>query len=333
MSHQMSVAIVYEVSGNPLFCDSAESYEDRLTEFASPSEVNQIIELLHSRGIATEVVDGPMGLLERASEIKQRGHRVFNKSIGFKGLERKVHVPAICQLFSIPMIGSSAYAMTLARHKFHTNRILCGLGAPVPEARLWTRSDEPEIDDLHFPVIVKPNQESDAVGIDSGAVLGDKALIVSRARWVVDTFEQPAVIEEYIPGEEWKIAVLGNSGTTRVVGAVGVSRNGIPIENSIQSRTDVIEDRLDYYPAQMSPALTIAKNWAVTIHRMLGLRDYSRIDFRLDEKSNPVCMEVSTHPELMRNSSFTLAALQTFPRPEDVLQAIIDAAEDRFSVN
>ncbi|MCZ6653616.1 MAG: hypothetical protein O7D91_11390 [Planctomycetota bacterium] len=328
----MRIAVVYEITDNPLFSTAGQPQDDRLTEFAQPCEVNDLLRLIQDAGYDTEVVDGPAELLRRATEIRRHCGIVFNKSIGFRGLERKIHVPAICQLFDIPFIGSSAYAMTAARHKFHTNCLLRGLGLPVPGTRLYEKHGNVDLESIRPPYIVKPNHESDAIGISTDAVVNSPAAARARARWVVDKFEQPAIIEEFIPGEEWKVAVIGNGTDTTAVGCVGVMRDGVPIVGSLQTRDDVVGNTLSYYQPTRTELVHQAGEYAVKIHTFLGLLDYSRCDFRLSLDETLVCMEVSTHPELRANSSFGAAARLTLGSAREVVRKIIAVACARYQL-
>ena len=320
------IAIVYEISQNPLFESVGESNADRLTEFAQPSEIDSIVSTLKDLGHSIGVIDGPFDLLQRAEDVRAEFDLVFNKSLGFKGIERKIHVPSICLLYGIPMLGSSAYSMTLARHKFHTNRLLAGLGYRVPGAVLMTGQNPPCLESLRLPLIVKPNQESDAVGISTDSVVNGHIEAIARARWIVKTFNQPAIIEEFIGGEEWKIPVLGNLEMAQAMGNVGVMRNGEPILGSLQTRQDLLERRLRHYAVPDNEASAEAKSLAEAVHRDLGLADYSRCDFRLDDEGQVYCLEVSTHPELNRHSSFIAGASIGGQSYSEILESIVRTA-------
>ena len=328
----MRIAVVYEITDNPLFSGTDDPQCDRLTEFAQPGEVNDLLCLIQDAGYDTEVVDGPRDLLRRATDIRSQCSIVFNKSIGFRGLERKIHVPAICQLFDIPFIGSSAYAMTAARHKFHTNCLLRGMGFPVPDAALYDKHGDVGCKSITPPLIVKPNHESDAIGISADAVVNSLEAAQERARWVVNRFKQPAIVEEFISGEEWKVAIIGNGPEASAVGCVGVMRDGVPIVGSLQTRDDVVHNRLTYYHPTRADLVKKASNYAVAIHTFLGLRDYSRCDFRLSRDEDLVCMEVSTHPELGASSSYSTAARLTFGSDCKTLRKIIAAASARYQL-
>ena len=283
LKRDFTLGIIFEMSDNPLFNDESNKLDDRLSEFANPSEINGLIRSFKEIGSNVKVIDGPQGLLNNIASLKPRCDLFFNKSIGFRGLERKISVPAICQLYNLPLLGTSAYAMTLARHKFHTNRLLNGLSILVPRAAIFDRDRKADLSSLRFPVIVKPNHESDAVGISENSVCKNKKDALERAEWVTEKYAQDAIIEEFISGEEWKVSVIGNNESTYSPGIVGVMREGKAIIGSLQTRNDVISHSLDYYKPKKSQHKQQAINIATYVHKAMGLLDYSRTDFRIGE--------------------------------------------------
>ena len=326
----MKIFVVYEISKNPYFTLSQEGFDDRLSEFVQPSEINNLIKALQQNGHQVEVVDGPSELLLRHDDIKQNRGIVFNKSIGYKGLERKIQVPAICQLFSIPCIGTSAYGMTLARHKYHTNLVIMGAGIRTAVSRIVFPGANISLEGLAFPLIVKPNHESDSLGIDENSVHYGPANLEAAINFLHEQFQQPVIIEEFIPGEEWKIPVIGNYPASCAIGGVGVLKNGKTMEGTLQTRKDVIDDMFDYYNLRENQLKDQAMRIAARVHDLLELRDYSRCDFRLDANGELVCMEVATHPDISSNSSFIAAALQIYESYEAIIEKIVNTALARF---
>jgi D-alanine-D-alanine ligase len=331
-STKRHIALVYEISNNPHFDPRVTTNSDSLLTLVRPSEIDRLIQAFKENGYSVEIVDGPQTLAERAPALKASCHFLFNKSIGFVGLERKSAVPAICYLHQLPLVGSGGYAMTLARHKFHTNRLLAGIGYSVPNAVLWRDdSDLSRLEALQYPVIVKPNQESDCLGITSASVVNSPLDAAEQARIVATKFRQPAIVEEIIPGEELRVPVIGNGKSTRAFGCVGVMRNGQPIVGSVLTWEDQLSDGLGYYQIPVSPIRKTLEETASNVHRDLNLRDYSRVDFRLDASGKPVCMEVSTHPELSIDCSFVRAASEILKGYNEIVNEILAAANVRMS--
>jgi D-alanine-D-alanine ligase-like ATP-grasp enzyme len=329
---KFTLGVVYEISENPLLGPGSGTAQDRLAEYANPTEVNRLVRSFKDMGFGIEIIDGPLGLIESAQSGERTYDLLFNKSIGFVGLERKISVPAICQIYNLPFVGTSAYPMTLARHKFHTNRLIHGLSIKVPKAVLLTHGGTVDLSSFRFPVIVKPNHESDAIGIDENSLCDNEKLALERAKRIIDKFSQPAIIEEFIGGEEWKVSVIDNGRNARSTGLVGVMRNGKPIINSLQTRGDVVENTLDYYVPASNCQTIQASDIAVYLHNTLELQDYSRTDFRIGEDGELYCMEVSTHPDISFGSSFVIAAQQSFSNYDAVMRAIIDSACHRYGI-
>ena len=329
----MRIALVYEITNNPYFSPTNVQYDDRLSEFIQPGEINKLVRTFKMLGHQTDVIDGPLGLISGIESLKETRSMVFNKSVGFKGLERKIHVPSICSLYDIPFVGSSAYGMTLARHKYHTNKLLNGMGIRVPESRIIYPGHSVEEHSLRFPVLVKPNFESDSLGISDASVFQNQKGLLPSIKKLHDDFQQPVVIEEYVSGEEWKVPVIGNTDCSKSVGCVGVLKNGQRLTNTLQTREDVIKDELEYYHPHDKKKVRQAKAVAKLIHDQFELRDYSRTDFRISQKNELVCMEVSTHPDLNENSSFVKGAIQSFSSFEEVMSAILNASMKRYDLS
>ncbi|WP_418500492.1 ATP-grasp domain-containing protein [Culturomica massiliensis] len=323
------VGIIYEITNNPYFGKVQENYSNKLSEYVKPSEINWICEAFTNLGFDYQLIDGAEGLLKQKDHFKEFD-LFFNKSIGFKGLERKIIVPSIGQLYHLPMLGTSGYAMTLARHKYHTNRLLKGMGFPVPFAYYFERKEQ--ISKIHkYPVIVKPNAESDALGISERSVCYSFSEVEEKAEELIYDFNQPIIIEEFIPGEEWKVAVIGNNEKTKACGCVNTLKNGLSMNGTLQTREDILNNNLSYDIPQNTSLVTKALSMSEKIHSLLGLNDYSRCDFRIDETGKLYCMEVSTHPYISgKTSSFVMAAMQTFSNFNAVMKQIVDAALKRY---
>jgi D-alanine-D-alanine ligase len=221
--------------------------------------------------------------------------------------------------------------MTLARHKFHTNRLLNGLGFLVPDAcTFYSSCETPRI--KTFPVIVKPNAESDSLGIDEKSVCYTLNEVIAKSKEIIEFFGAPAIIEEFIPGDEIKVAVIGNYTDAMVAGAVSVLKKGKPLLDTFQTREDVMSDYLSYSPLAKTGGLSNSvRKLAKQIHKALELNDYSRIDFRIGAQGAVYCMEVSTHPYIAStNAAFTSAALQKYNSYTEMINAIITTGRKRL---
>lgn len=326
-----TIGIIYEITGNPYF--GAESRQpDQLSEYAYPSEINDICKAFIELNYRYEVIDGAFDLLKRWDEVKQQCLLLFNKSIGFKGLMRKMPVPALGYMYDLPILGSSAYAMTLARHKYHTCQLLKGIGLPTPQAEiLYSLTSALSIN--KFPVIVKPNAESDSLGISESSVCYSMEQVRLKSQELAKSFGFPIIIEEFIEGDEIKAAVIGNLNDAECLGCVRVLKNGESIKGSLQTRDDIIKHTITYENITDHVLNDQIKPIAKYIHKAMELSDYSRVDFRLGSGGKVYCMEVSTHPDISREgSSFIMAALQKYPDYPQIINAIIESCRKRLNI-
>jgi D-alanine-D-alanine ligase len=108
----------------------------------------------------------------------------------------------------IPYVGPDARTMKALIHKTTTHAILSQHGVRVPShCQLEPADTVPEI---VFPAFVKPSNESRSVGVNDDSVVHDVAALKRQVRWVCDTFRQPALVEEYMPGMECTVLLLGS---------------------------------------------------------------------------------------------------------------------------
>jgi D-alanine-D-alanine ligase len=108
----------------------------------------------------------------------------------------------------IPYIGPSSLTMKNLIHKADTHRILAEAGVRVPENHLVPVGSVPP--EIAFPAFVKPESESRSVGISDRSVVHDRAQLVAQVAFVHQTLDQPALVEQYLPGDEYTVLMLGN---------------------------------------------------------------------------------------------------------------------------
>ncbi len=110
----------------------------------------------------------------------------------------------------IPYIGPDSLCMKNMIDKFSTHRILRKNKVAVPNHFLVGPSDP--IPEMDYPAFVKPSCESRSVGISDESVVHNKEELAARIKYVNDTFEQPALVEDFLPGQEFTVLMLGNDG-------------------------------------------------------------------------------------------------------------------------
>jgi D-alanine-D-alanine ligase len=251
----------------------------------------------------------------------------FNIAEGHGRRCREAHAAAVCELMKVPYSHSDVLTLALTLDKWLARRAVSP-DIPVAAARL--------VDDDHFapcglsyPVVVKPNDEGSSKGIrdDSVATSDQHARkLIARLRRL---YGCPVLVEEYLPGAEVTVGVLGNGRDTKVLETMEIA----PVERSdyfLYSVTAKREfrQRVRYFTPPRLGADTRAEVEALALraYRLLGCRDVARIDFRLDARGRPHFLECNPLPGLNPDSSdLVILARATFSHAA-LVQAIFHHA-------
>ncbi len=242
----------------------------------------------------------------------------FNIAEGMGGDAREAQVPALLELLGIPYTGSRVLTNAISLDKTLTKRIWRDRRLPVAPFQEFSLGDEPLRPELKFPLFVKPAREGTGMGVDSNAIVHNEAELRERVRWVIRTYQQPALVETFLSGREFTVGILGRPDAKRYsrhpewydrdgfhrfpVLEVDASRSITPhIYSHPAKAKDVGEEGAPAYlcPASIEPELEKKlKHYAYRAHIVLNALDVSRTDIRLDEEGNPRLMEINTLPGL-----------------------------------
>jgi D-alanine-D-alanine ligase len=273
---------------------------------------------------------------------------VFNIAEGFNGVNREAHVPAICEFFGIPYSGSDPFTLSLCLDKARTKETLSFHGIPTPKFAVVETPGEIESKTagLVFPLFVKPVHEGSSKGITDGNMCWDRRQLLRQTKFLLENYRQPVIVEEYLPGHEFTCAVLGNGAAATVLPIVGMNfdalpKGALPIYSfDAKFVWDRPENPLDIFqcPARITRELQ-ASIGRVTLDafRVLGCRDWARIDVRLDAAGVPNVLEVNPLPGILPdpadNSCLPKAARAAGIGYEELIQSCLRYAAARQGVN
>ena len=211
-------------------------------------------------------------------------------------------VQAVLELGGLAYTGSGVLASALAMEKAAAKRVLRGAGIPTPRfetLEFQTPEDRrAEIEALGFPVIVKPSRVGSSVGLREAADFAGVREAVAEAK----RHDRCVLVEAMLPGREFTVGVVG-AGEGGALEALGVgeivTRSGL-FDYHAKYTPGVAEE---IFPAQIPAALARRlRELAVETHRALGLRDFSRVDYRLDADGAPSVLEANTLPGMTTRS-------------------------------
>jgi D-alanine-D-alanine ligase len=273
---------------------------------------------------------------------------VFNIAEGFRGVNREAHVPAICEFFGIPYSGSDPFTLTLCLDKAKTKETLAFHGIPTPRfAVVEERTDlKPRTAGLELPLFVKPLHEGSSKGITDSNLCRDRDHLEKQTRFLLENYKQPVLVEEYLPGKEFTCAVLGNGDEATVLPVVSMNfetlpKGALPIYSyDAKFVWDRPEKPLDIFqcPARITRELQASiERVTLDAFRVLGCRDWARVDVRLDAAGNPNVLEVNPLPGILPdpadNSCLPKAARAAGIGYDELIQSCLKYAAARQGVD
>jgi D-alanine-D-alanine ligase len=220
---------------------------------------------------------------------------VFNICEGRDGRSREAQIPAILELLEVPYTGSDPLTMAVSLDKGIAKRLLRDRGVPTPDFAVVTDPAQADLIRLPYPLFVKPIHEGTGKGITADSLVKTPKALRDQIAWAVRTYRQPALVEEYLPGREFTVGVLGN-GSAAAIGTMEVLVAD-PDESGVYSSSSKAawEKKVRYrYNADLEPGLrTRVEETAVAAFRALQCRDFGRVDLRCDAAGSPNVMEVN----------------------------------------
>jgi D-alanine-D-alanine ligase len=269
---------------------------------------------------------------------------VFNIAEGLHGASREAQIPAMLDLLGIPYTGSDPLTLGLCLDKRRSKEILAHNGIATPAFTVVTSLAEVPTR-LRYPLIVKPTLEGSSKGVTDKALVHNRLELVSQLEWVLNTYDQPALIEEFLPGREFTVALLGNGDRLRVLPIVEINFDTLPAGvqpiYSYEAKWlwDQEQDPLQIFtcPASLEPLLRLQiEELCKSAFRALDCRDWCRIDVRLDAQGRPHVIELNPLPGILprpeQNSCFPKAARAAGLSYDELILAVVDAASERLDL-
>jgi D-alanine-D-alanine ligase len=284
---------------------------------------------------------------------------VFNMAEGLRGANREAHVPAICEFFGVPYSGSDPFTLSLCLDKARTKECLSFHHVPtapfalvrgaeeIPAlvARVTKSKTRSNARQLRLPLFVKPVHEGSSKGITERNYCTTAEELEAQTAFLLERYNQPVLVEEFLPGAEFTCAVLGNGNSARVLPIIGMNFAALPSgalpvygfeAKWVWDRPD---DPLEIFecPARIDEALrSRIEEVVLAAYRVLACRDWSRIDVRLDAAGVPNVVEVNPLPGILPNpednSCFPKAARAAGMSYDELIQTCVRLAAERQGV-
>lgn len=257
---------------------------------------------------------------------------LFNICEGFGSDNRgEIYVAALLEQTGIPYTGSDFYSLTLCMDKGRTKEILGFHEIPGPAFQVFNKPDDELRQGLSFPLMVKPMREDASLGIGPESVVQDGFSLRKRVAYVLETFAQPALVEEYIEGRELNVSIIGNGENLEVLPIseilfnIPAGRPRIVDYDAKWVKTSPMYGGTEALcPAPLSDRdRKRVADTALNAYRVMGVKDYGRVDIRLKE-GKPYVIEVNPNPGKYVDTGFIRSARAAGYGFDEIMKKILD---------
>jgi D-alanine-D-alanine ligase len=238
---------------------------------------------------------------------------VFNIAEGLHGSSREAQIPAMLDMLQIPYLGSDPLTLGICLDKSRAKEVLAHYGVATAPFNVVHSMEELQDARVRFPSIVKPLHEGSSKGVYDSCVVRSPKDLEREVKTILEVYREPALVEEFLTGREFTVALLGNGDDVRVLPIVEIRFDALPPgANPIYSYEakwvwDTRETPLEIFhcPAALPDSLrTEIESLCRDAYRVLRCRDWTRIDVRCDGRGHPHIIELNPLPGIL-------------PRPED----------------
>lgn len=248
------------------------------------------------------------------------------------------HAAAMLDCLGIPYTGSNPLTLALCIDKIKAKQLLEKRGLPTPRFDSVYHKDDPVRDDLRFPLIVKPANTDNSIGISNKSVVTSPRQLRDRINYVLGKYARPVLIEEFIEGDEVDVSILGNEERVKVLPLSRSIFTNLPPDvwgiYPFQAKwaEESVYDEIDTErPAKYSQKLTqLISEICLDAYNHFDCHDYARIEVRVDRIGNPYIIEINPNPSINDNDCTPACAEMIGMNYEDFIMEILREAILRY---
>lgn len=298
--------------------------EEQTAEFDSEDTIQALEKTIVSLGHEVELIGNGRALVEKLSG-GSRWDLVFNVCEGLGGRNREAQVPAILEMYDQPYTFSDPLTCALTLDKALAKKLAMAYGLNTPRFKTVRSIEELKDLNLKYPLFVKPNEGGTGQGITHRSRVSDQASLVEVCGELLHQSISTILIEEYLPGREFTVGILGNDKSAHVLGIMQIA---IPSGNVYTyEMKEECEKYVKYLPIEKDELYDSIADLALRAYRIFGCRDAGRVDIRLDSCGRPSFMEINPLPGLNPTHSDLpmIANMSGMSYSKLILSILIDA--------
>ncbi|MFC1726521.1 M20/M25/M40 family metallo-hydrolase [candidate division KSB1 bacterium] len=301
----------------------------------NPKTVDLVVKALENGGHNVKKIEGNIIVADALNDFMpkvvagERPGMVFNMAYGIQGQSRYTHIPAILEMLGLPYVGSGPQAHAVALDKVMSKILFRQHSLNTPDFWVFSNSDG-DMNDVKFPVIVKPKMESVSLGLK---VVDNQKDLKEAVDFVNETFQQQALVESFVSGREFAVGIIGNGASQEILPIVEFDLKGDP--NAIQTWTEKTKKPVDKLcPADISDKLKDEMHiLAQGAFSALNLNDFARIDLRMDKDQKLYLLEINSMASLGKTGSYVKSAEVGGLSFNNLVNRMLDVAVERYFGN
>jgi D-alanine-D-alanine ligase len=327
----MHIGITYDLRSEYL----ALGYgEEETAEFDQAGTIEAIDGALIGLSHTTDRVGHARNLVERLA-AGDRWDLVFNICEGLHGLAREAQVPAILDVYRIPYTFADPATLCVCLDKALTKTVLRAAEVPTPDWSVIRELSDIERCQLPFPLIAKPLAEGTGKGITAASKISDRAALQHVCEHLLKQFDQPVLLEDFLPGREFTVGLIGTRADAKVIGTLEILLRDAAEPDVYSFVNKELSEELCDVPlvrATDDGVVADAERIALAAWVAMNGRDAGRIDLRCNASGLPQLIEVNPLAGLHPSHS-DLPILWTTMGGEyvELINRIVKSAKSRIS--
>jgi len=327
------VGITYDLKSD--WQASQDDPIDAAAELDGQKTIECLKTALESAGHKVVLIGGAHRLIERQARGELTVDIVLNISEGLKGRNRESQVPALLDLYNIPFAGADAVTLGVTLDKVVAKK--CFIADGIPTARYFKAElgdNLFELNTIGFPLFVKTLHEGTSKGITHNSRVENYEQLKKQVEHICLNYRQPALVEEFIKGTEFTVAVIGNTPPAAMPVVQYAIAGKTSLGNGFYSYRHVAEKLVEHIcPAHIDDELALRlQALAVRAYKSVDCRDFGRVDFRVDEDGNPYVLEINPLPNLNPDDVFVLFGRVNGMSYNQIINRIMDEAMTRLGL-
>jgi len=317
---RLTIGILYD---RPDDYPDVKGPSDRFAEFEPESTIEAMEAAIQYLGHDALRIGAPKELLKHRPEVDL----IWNIAEGHTTRNREAWAPVLCEMHRIPCLGSDAATLSLSLDKVMTKQLCQFLDIPTPKWQVQHFQQPFQPWEYDFPVFVKPRYEGTAKGIDSHSVINNNRDLEHFVDDLKKQYQQDVLVEFFLPGNEYTCAVAGYPLKPLPLLQRALHRNSKVGLHAIKNSFEDDYELSHHLPCKLEEQL---QAWTMKLSSFMEIKDFARIDNKMDEAGNPYFLEINPLPTFAVDNTFAIIAEIEGKSYEEYLGRILEQAIERL---